>query len=179
VKPSYLNYQQQKWENAKAHSQAVTPQHFELGAVTETEFRPQLPPPQRYGASDGRAQLKKLGVSDVHATLAMTYLWYLPRTSDADSQGVQIIISAIQKGLNVKQTGYLTGATIARLEQVSGKGWFDKNWNSLLGDVLTHKPEAVGNYVEVGDIGISCFPLLFWATAGVAAYFYFKGKKGK
>lgn len=181
MKPSYINYHQAKWKNAKTHSRSLTHDAEEpilpgLGDVTEQRFDPPPVPQQRYGAFSEREQLKKLGVGDVHATLAIPYLYFFPRTSDADAQGIQIIVSAIQRGLRVPETGILNQRTIDKLARVSGPTWFDKSWNALIGDILT-KPIPMGGYVTVGDDQGGPGKLIALGIVGLAAWFIFKGKK--
>ncbi|MDP2607322.1 MAG: hypothetical protein Q8S00_32695 [Deltaproteobacteria bacterium] len=140
---SYAKYQLAKFQEAR------TPGDY-VGVVTQTEFRPNVGSLQRYGAPNLRSQLTSTGVGEVHATLAIPYMGFIPRSSDADSQGVQIIIKAIQKRLGVKVTGYLDDSTQAAIQHVSGDDWFDKNWGAILGDAII-KPGLSG-YVSVGDV---------------------------
>jgi len=150
----YLNYQLSKYAGAKAKSESISPMGLgDSHPITMTRFDPPIPRPQYFGALNERQQLKAIGVGEVHATLAIPYLYYLPRTSDADAQGVQVIVAALQRALGVPDTGYMGDRTANAIATVSGSGWFDKRWNEIIGDVLTRKPraQAMSGYVSIGD----------------------------
>ena len=151
----YLNYQKAKWQGVQAHSEMLAPMGLgDSHRITLTKYDPPIARPQHYGGLNEREQLKNLGVGEVHATLAIPYLYYVPRTSDADAQGVQVIVAALQRALHVPETGYMGDRTANALERVAGADWFDKRWNQLVGDVLT-RPQAtngLGNYIEVGSV---------------------------
>lgn len=152
---SYIDYHKTKWNAAKDKSQTITPMGLgDSHPITMSKFNPPIPRAQHYGALNERQQLQKLGVGEVHATLAIPYLYYLPRTSDADAQGVQVIVAALQRALGVPETGYMGDRTANAIEAVSGSDWFDKRWNQIVGDVLTRTPRGgLSGYVSVGETG--------------------------
>jgi hypothetical protein len=181
----YIDYQKAKWRGVKAHSEVLAPMGMgDAHPITMMKYDPPIPAPQHFGALNERQQLKSLGVGEVHATLAIPYLYFVPRTSDADAQGVQVIVAALQRKLGVPETGYLGDRTANALAQRSGPDWFDKRWNQLVGDVLTRPaPQATGNYFEVGNVLNTMTQrqkLVFAGAAAIGIYFvvdYFKNAK--
>jgi hypothetical protein len=130
----FIKYKMDKYEASRGKRDYV-------GVITQTKFQPRIEPLQRYGPTD-RWQLTSSGVGDVQATLAIPYVNFVPRNSDADSLGVQVIISAIQNRLGLKPTGYLDKNTEAAIGAVSGPAWFDKKWNAILADAIKGNQKA-------------------------------------
>jgi len=87
--------------------------------------------------------LATLGVPQATIPVAGQYLYFLPTTSDPDTQGVRIIIKALQVGLkrlghNVLVNGVFDEATARAIDTVSqpAGSWQVKTWVQLLGNVV-------------------------------------------
>lgn len=203
----YVNYQRAKWEAA----QGKTLRHYgiaQLGAwekvMPPEDTSPELPVTAPSGRTDilhsstledARELLAAAGVGQTLATMAIPYMWFLPRTSDPYAQGVIVVVSGLQRLLNARGAslaidGGLGRKTVRSLRRYAGPTWYDKTWTQLYGDVLLGEPwkgfqrmgrrqeaalEAMGQTTFVGDFFAS--PLPYIAAAG-AAWWYFTRKKG-
>jgi hypothetical protein len=137
--PSYVSYNMSKYKAAQRLSNELTRDAQELlvepGPLMHKplKVRQHLPKVRR---DNLRAQLLQLGTNQSVATLALQYMSFLPRTSDADAQGVQAIIKGLQRHFGLPATGYLDAKTGAYIRRVCGPNWFDMNWASIMSHVL-------------------------------------------
>lgn len=140
---------------------------------------------------DIRRMVLDMGIGEATATLAIPYMFFLPRTTDPAAQGVQVIVRGLQKGLQrigspVQPTGFLGPNTARAVRLVSGDGWFDKTWAQIYGDVL--EAQKIGYRIPLvaipytgatptaGIVDFATSPLGLAALA-VGGYLWFKRKK--
>lgn len=104
-----------------------------------------------------RSALSRLGVESRLVDLTIPYLYFLPRTSDPETQGVRLIIAAIQTGLrklghkSIRANGIFDLKTEAALNSISPPpgSWKVKTWIQLIYDVITAMDNPVSSYYEL------------------------------
>lgn len=95
----------------------------------------------RFDQSNARTVLKELGTTELHATMAIQSMFFLPRSSRSDANVTQIIVGAVQRGLRqlgcqVQVDGYFGPKTAACVQKVSGPRWRNKTWMEICQDIL-------------------------------------------
>lgn len=88
-----------------------------------------------------RSMLTQLGLGQIEASMAIYFMFMLPRTTDPDAPGVIAIIMGMQRGLvklgcPIDVDGRLGGKTARCIAQVSGRDWYEKTWVQLMGDLI-------------------------------------------
>lgn len=151
---SHISYQRAKWESAQRSTLAdyggrippgpiAAPMGLALAPRLQRRTKGKRYPQVHVATNipDVRDMLTRLKISETSATLAIPYVNFLPRTSDAAAQGIMVIVGALQRrltqlGLPLRIDGYMGTQTTAALEIVAGPNWRDKTWLQLMGDVL-------------------------------------------
>jgi hypothetical protein len=136
-----------------------------------------------------RAILKKLGVSELHATLAMQQVFFLPRSSRADANATIIIVKAMQRGLRragcpATVDGWLGPKTAKCLEKVSGPKWRNKTWIKLAEEVIAAEKYGIPSSspapgsMTLSGVGIAtqASGLLLIGAVLVGAFYFTRGK---
>jgi hypothetical protein len=111
---------------------------------------------------DVRTMLLMLGMGDTLATLVIPYINFLPRSSDPDAAAVMKIVKAIQINLNsmgcsLVPDGFLGSETALCISKVAGKGWYDKTWVQIIGDILNAKEAGFRFPKKQGGPGLGSF----------------------
>lgn len=93
---------------------------------------------------DLRQMLIDGGAGQFTADMSIPYMNFLPRTCDPYAQGVQQIVSGLQRLLNKKGAqlevdGGMGQDTLAELLVYAGPRWYDKSWAQLYDDVIRGK----------------------------------------
>ena len=100
-----------------------------------------------------REMLRKLGVGEIHATIAQYQAFFLPRSTRADATATMILTKALQRGLvkagcHLEVDGVMGPETARCLSQVSGPKWLNKTWIRLAEDVLRAEKFGIGAMVN-------------------------------
>ncbi len=93
------------------------------------------------GMPDVLEQLKKLGLSEVTAGMAIPYMWFSPGSSEPYSPVVIMIVRGVQNGLRTlgvqtRGDGFIDSATSRALTRISGAHWKAKAWVQIYGDII-------------------------------------------
>lgn len=136
-----------------------------------------------------REILRKLGVGELHATIAMQQAFFLPRSTRADATATMILVKALQHGLikagcRLQKDGVMGPETAKCLAAVSGPKWLNKTWIRLAEDVIraekfgigamVHDPPPVAMVLSGDEAGIASKAssvLVVLAVLGGAFYF--------
>jgi hypothetical protein len=93
------------------------------------------------GMPDVLEQLKKLGLNQVTASMAIPYMWFTPATSDPYSPVVILIVRGAQNGLRrlgiqTRGDGFIDRATSNAFTRIAGAHWKGKAWVQVYSDII-------------------------------------------
>jgi len=121
------------------------------------------------------------GLGEMGATLAIPYMYFLPRTSDPYTQGVMTIVEGLQRLLRAKGAPLATdgglGQDTAKYLGVIVPDWNEHTWASIYGAVLASPHRfAASKAVAMSGLGatggLSDNPVA-WLLGGAAIYWLF------
>lgn len=104
-----------------------------------------------------------LGTTPQLAVMAVPFVWMAPGTTDPDSATSQIIIKAVQRGLDVPVSGVLDLPTANAIQAVEGAAWMRRPWIKILEDALEVRRNPSRHQARVAR------------QVGLAGYFQYDG----
>ena len=130
---------------------------------------------------DLREMLLGAGLGEMRATLAIPYMYFLPRTSDPYTQGVMAIVEGLQRLLRAKGAPLATdgglGQETAKYLGVIVPNWNEHTWASLYGAVLASVHQfAASRQTAMSGLGTTGEILdnpVAWLIGGAAIYWLF------
>jgi hypothetical protein len=122
------------------------------------------------------------GIGAFNVEMAIQNAFFMPRTTDPDSQPTITLIEGLQRALDLDVSGTLTPETVRAIRRVSGKNWMSKTWLQIYGDVGTMKKvSALGDEdVLVASSGLgdafTTVPLVTLIGGAALLFLALKGK---
>ena len=130
---------------------------------------------------DLRKMLLSAGLGEMRATLAIPYMYFLPRASDPYTQGVMAIVEGLQRLLRDKGAPLALdsglGAETAKYLGVIAPNWNEHTWAGIYGAVLSSPHRfAASQKIAMSGLGatgaLSDSPVA-WLFGGAAIYWLF------
>jgi hypothetical protein len=141
--------------------------------------------------NNARQLLRRLGMGDYNATMAIQYMFIAPAATDPDMPPVILMTKHLQQGLRAaggtcQVTGQIDDATAKCLVRLAGPDWHQKSWYELFSVVITAKRRRSLETPPAMAMGLvpdlSSFPdvpggVFTLAAGGYAVWYFFFRKK--
>jgi len=130
-----------------------------------------------------REMLLSAGIGEMRATMAIPYMYFMPRSSDPYTQGVMTIVEGLQRmlrdrGAPLALDGGLGTQTAQYLAAIV-PDWGEHTWASLYGAVMASQrrfataPPLAGIGLGTSATGDLLASPMSWLLGGAALYWFF------